>query len=127
MELSYRKAITNIAIYMSRSKVAIVIYTLQFAASINLITTLIFEEISIYIKTGLIICSMFFVISSWFLIIFDNKITFIERVSNQKNDDHSKYKTRINGKVDELAYPLFLGFLYTIYSLIIIIILILKA
>jgi hypothetical protein len=125
MELNIRSILSRLMISLTKSKIIVVISTLQFAASINLITTLVFNSTSFYIKSGIILCSVYFIISSWFLIIFDNHLTFIERVSIQNNDNYDKYLKRINGKVGVLSFSFLLGFVYTIYSLIIIITLIL--
>ena len=109
--------------FLNQIRFFTILYVLQFAVSVNLVTSLIFSK-SDYNSNfihGIYILSVYFMISGWFFIIQEYNYTKIKNISDEYNESYTELINRMS-RDKELFYPLICGLIYLMLSFLIIII-----
>lgn len=98
------------------------LYTLFFAASINIGTTLLFTSSMLSrVKYGLLIVSVYLLISGWYLIILDSHITKYINISRRYGEDYSKLIERLRDNKESYINSLIVSFAFLVLTIIILI------
>ena len=108
--------------FLNQIRFFTILYVLQFAVSVNLVTSLIFSK-SDYNSNfihGIYILSVYFMISGWFFIIQEYNYTKIKNISDEYNESYTELINRMS-RDKELFYPLICGLIYLMLSFLIII------